>query len=377
MLQNLHLDHIISQTLMITIFVMAMMVLIEQINIKTKGIWSERIRQKPVLQIVLGAFLGVIPGCLGAYSIVSLYAHKVVGFAALVSNMIATSGDEAFVMFSLMPDKALLINLLLLLIGIAGGLIVHFASKHKAGKHIESFQHQMHVHAHEEDISSVLKWHQRVAHNLRNITFVRALLLTGSILFLVSIAGNMLSHEHFDIDHLLQQDIDQQIEATHGHDDSHEHHFPWLKITYIIVLGAAFLSFLFASEHFLKDHLWGHILKKHFLKMLLWTFSALLLVAILQSSYHFQSMVDANIWGVLLLAVLLGLIPQSGPHLLFVILFFQGSIPFSILLANSIVQDGHGALPLLAESRRRFFWLKFINLVIGFLVGTVGLVVIR
>ncbi len=291
MLQNLHLDHIISQTLMITIFVMAMMVLIEQINIKTKGIWSEKIRQKPVLQIVLAAFLGVIPGCLGAYSIVSLYAHKVVGFAALVSNMIATSGDEAFVMFSLMPDKALLINLLLLLIGIAGGLIVHFVSKNKAGKHTEPFQHQM-------------------VHNLRNITFVRALLLTGSILFLVAIAGNMLSHEHFDIDHLLQQDIDQQIEAAHGHNDSHEHHFPWLKMTYIIVLGAAFLSFLFASEHFLKDHLWGHILKKHFLKMLLWTFSALLLVAILQSSYHFQSMVDANIWGVLLLAVLLGLIPR-------------------------------------------------------------------
>jgi len=42
-------------------------------------------------------------------------------------------------------------------------------------------------------------------------------------------------------------------------------------------------------------------------------------------------------------------------------------------LANSIVQDGHGSLPLLAESRRGFFIIKAINLAVGLFVGLIGL----
>ncbi|HMB15715.1 MAG TPA: hypothetical protein VKN62_05315, partial [Pelovirga sp.] len=60
------------------------------------------------------------------------------------------------------------------------------------------------------------------------------------------------------------------------------------------------------------------------------------------------------------------------PHLVFLTLYSQGAIPFSILLASSIVQDGHGMLPLLADSRRDFFQVKAINLVIGLGVGLAG-----
>jgi hypothetical protein len=76
---------------------------------------------------------------------------------------------------------------------------------------------------------------------------------------------------------------------------------------------------------------------------------------------------------ILIIAVLLGLIPQSGPHLIFVVLFIQGVIPFSILLASSIVQDGHGSLPLLAESKKSFVIMKIINILVGLLIGGVGL----
>ncbi|MBU1238737.1 putative manganese transporter, partial [Myxococcota bacterium] len=72
-----------------------------------------------------------------------------------------------------------------------------------------------------------------------------------------------------------------------------------------------------------------------------------------------------------LLAGLIGFIPDSGPHLLFVMLFFQGVIPFSVLAASSISQDGHGAIPLLAHSRKDFFFVKGINLGVGLLVGAV------
>ena len=71
----------------------------------------------------------------------------------------------------------------------------------------------------------------------------------------------------------------------------------------------------------------------------------------------------------MILAVLIGIIPESGPHLVFVTLCAQGIIPFYILLVNSIVQDGHTALPLLAESKGAFLKAKVINMAIGLAVG--------
>ena len=82
-------------------------------------------------------------------------------------------------------------------------------------------------------------------------------------------------------------------------------------------------------------------------------------------------LVQNNVHTILLAAVLLGIIPESGPHLLFATLFSQSLIPFSILLANSIVQDGHGMLPLLAESRKDFLKVKVYNLIVGIVVGFV------
>ena len=75
----------------------------------------------------------------------------------------------------------------------------------------------------------------------------------------------------------------------------------------------------------------------------------------------------------MLIAVIVGIIPESGPHLIFVTLFAQGTIPFSILLASSIVQDGHGPLPLLAVSGRAFIWLKLVNIAFGLIIGIAGL----
>lgn len=72
---------------------------------------------------------------------------------------------------------------------------------------------------------------------------------------------------------------------------------------------------------------------------------------------------------VLIVAVLIGIIPESGPHLIFVTLFAQGSIPLNILLASSISQDGHGMLPVLAESKRSFLAVKIVNMIYALIVG--------
>ena len=71
----------------------------------------------------------------------------------------------------------------------------------------------------------------------------------------------------------------------------------------------------------------------------------------------------------LLLAAAIGIIPESGPHLVFVSLYAAGVVPLPVLLASCISQDGHASLPLLAQSRGAFLKAKLINVGIGIVIG--------
>lgn len=68
---------------------------------------------------------------------------------------------------------------------------------------------------------------------------------------------------------------------------------------------------------------------------------------------------------VLLIAGLIAVIPESGPHLVSVMMFAKGLIPFSVLLTSSIVQEGHGMLPLLSYTIKDSLLIKLFNLIIG------------
>jgi hypothetical protein len=71
----------------------------------------------------------------------------------------------------------------------------------------------------------------------------------------------------------------------------------------------------------------------------------------------------------ILLATAIGIIPESGPHMIFVTLFAAGAVPFPVLLASSISQDGHASIPLLAESKKSFAVAKLINCVVALAAG--------
>jgi hypothetical protein len=149
----------------------------------------------------------------------------------------------------------------------------------------------------------------------------------------------------------------------------------WLKITIILTVSFSLFVVVSVPEHFLKKHLWEHIVKVHVPRIFLWTFGTLLVINILLHFFDINNWIADNMFTVLAIAILIGIIPESGPHLVFVTLFASGTIPFSILLASSIVQDGHGMLPLLAESKKSFFAVKAVNIIVGFIVGIFGILV--
>ncbi len=353
---------IIKQSIMITSFVLVMMLIIEFLNVKSRGHWAKHLKGSPFLQLVFAAFMGIIPGCLGTYTVVSLYAHGIVKFAALVTVMIATSGDEAFIMFSVIPEAALWLNGIIFVIAIlVGWLLMIF------GKRFEFFcVPPGHMVIHEHEVEKLILKPQSILQNLRNITFTRALLIGGIVLFLFALLSGVMGHDHSSFS-IVDGNIQKSLEMN-GHQE-----FDWVQATFVLISVIALIIFLFASDHFLEEHLWGHVIKKHFLNILLWTLGAMIFVESLDQFYDVKDWITDNLWMILLIAVVIGIIPESGPHFVFIILFFQGLIPFSILLASSIVQDGHGALPLLAESRKSFLVMKAINVAVGLIVGGIGL----
>ncbi len=124
-------------------------------------------------------------------------------------------------------------------------------------------------------------------------------------------------------------------------------------------------------KHFIFEHIWEHIIKKHIWKIAIWTFVALLFVELSLRYLDLSSFTSNYKIVFLFIAALVGLIPESGPHIIFVKLFADGMIPFSVLLTSSIVQDGHGMLPMLSYSIEDTIKIKLFNFSFGIIVGLI------
>jgi hypothetical protein len=327
----------LKHALMITSFVFVMMLAIEYLNVQTKGNWQNSLQKSRWLQYLLSAFLGATPGCLGAFTVVALYTHNIVSFGALVTVMIATSGDEAYVMLSLFPGKTLLLTAILFLVGIVVGFLSDtlFKPESKIIKKVRK-----HLEVHQED-ECVCYPKGEILRQLKSLTLQRGLFMIVLALFIGGLVANQLGPREWN----------------------------WIKITFLIGSLTALFIVITVPEHFLEEHLWAHIVKIHVPRVFLWTFGALLLMHILLDYLELGTWIQANYLIVMVIACLIGLIPESGPHMIFVTMYAEGAIPFGILLASSIVQDGHGMLPLLAESKRSFVFVKVINLAVGLLAG--------
>ncbi len=334
------LIEVLKEVLTITSFVFLMMSVIEYVNVQTSGTWHNSLKKHKWQQYFLSAILGIIPGCLGAFTVVALYSHRVLSFGALVAAMIATSGDEAFIMFSMFPLRALFLTLILFIIGITVGFFIDkVLPQGFLFKKISLNKFPIHE---EERCNCFIK--SEIINQLKHCSFQRALLIGGLLFLFLGFVSGEFGPQSWN----------------------------WIRITILLAVFVSLFIVTTVPEHFLEEHLWNHIVKIHLPKIFFWTFGAIFVINFILKHLHFESWISDNQITVLIIACLIGLIPESGPHMIFVILFFQGTIPFSILLASSIVQDGHGMLPLLAESKRGFISVKLINLVVGLSVGILG-----
>ena len=190
----------------------------------------------------------------------------------------------------------------------------------------------------------------------------QALVLTGILFVIGFVAGLLL----LKVPENKMVICDNHNFVLHEEEDHHEHGHE----------GTHSHSWRERVTHYLREHVWEHVIKQHALKLFLYAFGTLLVLGILNHFVDLQTIMENNVWTkwlLLLIAVGVGFLPVSGPHLIFVMLFLQGSIPFAVLLANSIAQNGHAGIPLMAQSKRNFLIMKGITMVLGLLVGASAL----
>ena len=263
----------LSETVKIILMVTVLMFVVEFMELKFKGAIREKITKSPINQIVIASILGAIPGCIDAFFVVSLYANGLVGFGALTAVMLSTAGDEAFIMLASIPETALLIFAICVLLGIVGGFSA-----------------------------------DRIARLM-----------------------NLKTCQPCEIE-IHEEELD--------------------------------------LKHFLKEHVYTHIFKKHIPKLFLWIFFTMLALDLLMKNFDLEPIISGlPKFALIVFAALIGIIPESGPHLLFVMLFSRGLIPFSVLLVNTISQDGHGLLPLFSYSVKDTIYVQIFTSLFALIVG--------
>jgi hypothetical protein len=268
------LTQVLGETARVVLLVFSMMLLVDLLNVWTRGRVGGLLRGSgPWRQYVVAPLVAAVPGCVGAFSAVSLYMHGMITFGALTGAMLASSGDEAFVMLALFPEEAVLLFALLALCGMIWG-------------------------------------------RLTDVLVRRFRIRT------------------------CDDCPDELVHASEG-----------------------------GFRHYVRHHVWGHIVRRHLWRTALWTFGALLLVTVGTEHADLSGLVSRYPLVTLAAAALLGLVPESGPHLIIVTLFANQVVPFSVLLTSSLVQDGHGMLPMLAHSVRASLVLKAFNLAFGLVAG--------
>jgi len=334
---------VLSNAFFITSFVFTMMLLIEWLNVLTRGSWQGYLTKHRWGQYLVASFLGITPGCLGAFAVVTMYTHNIITIGAVVTAMIATSGDEAFVIFALIPRQAFVLNSLLFVLGISAGFLtdsVWDRVVYPQTLKIKGFE------LHEDDMCVCFPF-GKLKEQWKNCSSSRGILSVLLVGIIMAIVFGYLGD-------------DEGI---------------WIKVTILMTSLIALFIVATVPDHFLEEHLWKHVVLKHVPRVFLWTFGVLFVLYFLINhlKLDLEGIISESKWIVLFIAAIIGLIPESGPHFVFITLYSRGLIPFSILLTSSIVQDGHGMLPLLAHSRRSFLIVKGINFLTGIVIGSIAM----
>lgn len=393
----------------VTVFVGAVLLLFGYINFIQSGRLVQSIEESKKIQPIIGSLLGLTPGCGGAIFVVPLFPKGTVSFGTIVATLIATMGDSAFVLMSVMPLEYILVSILSFIVAIITGYIVdQFSIGDKLLANIEARRRER---AKAKEVS-----HEDLDHTIQT---------------------KMLGDDHDHIPHIGHEEGDEIDMILHHQIKGHQDHNTlgykithqgftvyWIVIAIGLVLGimdlfqvdlnALFIPnlgtiigvigtglsvlMMIASKKFLADDTHEETeLKTLYLRETIvhnaqetafvatWVFLAyfayeVFVLALGSGNYLageslITSFLSQTGLTAVILGVLIGIIPGCGPQIIFVTLYTRGMVPFAALLANAISQDGDALFPLIAIDKKSAVWATILNTIPALIFGILAYII--
>ncbi len=376
--------------LAVTVFVAAMVLLFSWLQYITAGKFVDTIRNNTVMQPVIGALMGLTPGCGGAIVMMPMYARGYVTYGTVIATLIATLGDAAFVLIGVaITDSSFIapviaVHLISLIVGISWGYLVdvmkitprnplgilsrNFKDNISSKIPIDNNQGSREVF---EDLGREEEngWGYLLLHQGYTVWWiVTALGLAFAIMLLIWSA----------------QDADFSLELNYNPLTLHGF------ITWIGLIGTSLSVILYISQkNWIGDDTEASIGDKLYSMretlihsasetafVTFWVMSAYL---IFEFSMLFSGMNEADlaIYGdgiiAVIIASLIGLIPGCGPQIIAITAYTKDLISFPALVANAISQDGDALFPLLARHRVASLWATVHTTIPALIIG-IGLI---
>ena len=373
--------------LAVTVFVAAMIFLFSWLQYITAGKFVDIIRSNTRWQPVIGALMGITPGCGGAIVMMPMYARGYVTYGTVIATLIATLGDAAFVLIgAAVTDSAfiapvLAVHLISFVIGISWGYLVDvmkITPRNPLGKYGPTFENNNPPRNlpenKNEDAKEIFEdlgredetgWGYFLLHQGYTVWWiVTALGLIFAVLLLVWSAQ--------DADFTLEIDYDPF--TLNG------------IITWIGLIGTSLSVILYVSQkNWISDDTEASIGDKLYSMretmihsasetafVTFWVMSAYL---IFEFSMLFSGMTEADIarygdgFTAVILASFIGLIPGCGPQIIAITAYTKDLISFPALAANAISQDGDALFPLLVRHRAASIWATVHTTIPALIVG--------
>ncbi len=377
--------------LAVTVFVAAMVLLFSWLQYITAGRFVDKIRASTGWQPVIGALMGITPGCGGAIVMMPMYARGYVTYGTVIATLIATLGDAAFVLIgAAITDSSFIapviaVHLISFVTGILWGYLVDsmkITPRNPLGKFGPTFR-ENNITIISEDNGEYSKdvfddlgreektgWGYFLLHQGYTIWWiVTALGLFFAIMLLIWSAQ--------DPDFSL--DIDFNPLTLYGF------------ITWIGLIGTSLSIILYISQkNWIRDDTEASIGDKLYSMretlihsasetafVTFWVMSAYL---IFEFSMLFSGLSEADLasYGDGLIAVIfaavIGLIPGCGPQIIAITAYTKDLISFPALVANAVSQDGDALFPLLARHRVASLWATVHTTIPALIVGIILMV---
>ena len=356
--------------LAVTVFVAAMVFLFSWLQYATSGKFVDYIKRNKKFQPVIGALMGLTPGCGGAIVVMPMFARGYVTYGTVVATLIATLGDAAFVLIgAAITDSSFIapviaVHVISFIVGITWGYLIDLTGttprtpfgrfgKSKVG----SFEEEIEDDNIESTIASMPRETPdgigyKILHQGYTVWWIVTLIgLVFAVLLLVW-AGQ-------DPDYELKLSLNPL--TLDGF------------ITWIGLLGTTFSVILYiAQKNWFADDTEAtigdklHSMRETMVHSASETAFVTFWVMIAYLVFEFSMLLsgigedDMAKYGDGIFAVLvastIGLIPGCGPQIIAITAYTKDMISFPALTANAISQDGDALFPLLVRHKSASLW---------------------